>query len=81
MQLSSHQLSELINSKFGIGFPRYVREQRVREAKRLLGEDATSSVLAISLATGFKSQSNFYTAFREITGEAPGTFRKHLQSD
>ena len=81
MQLSSHQLSELINSKFGFGFPRYVREQRVREAKRLLGEDATSSVLAISLATGFKSQSNFYTAFREITGEAPGTFRKYLQSD
>lgn len=79
MDLSSHQLSELINTRFGCGFSRYVREHRVAEAKRLLGEDSRSSVLAISLMTGFSSQSNFYAAFREITGEAPGTYRKNLQ--
>jgi AraC-like DNA-binding protein len=78
--LSSHQLSELINSQFGIGFSRYVREKRVAEAKRLLREDPGSSVLAISLMTGFRSQSNFYAAFREITGEAPGAFRSYRQS-
>ena len=80
MKLSSHQLSELINTQFGFGFSRYIREQRVVEAKRLLGEDSHSSVLAISLMTGFKSQSNFYAAFREIMGEAPGNYRKRLQS-
>lgn len=73
--LSSHQLSELINTQFGFGFSRYIREQRVDEAKRLLREDARSSVLSISLMTGFKSQSNFYAAFKEITGQAPGSFR------
>ena len=78
MNLSSHQLSELINTRFGFGFSRYIREQRVREAMRILREDAVSSVLSISLMTGFKSQSNFYAAFREITGEAPGSFRKNL---
>lgn len=76
MDLTSHQLSELINTRFGMGFSRYVREQRVAEAQRLLCDDATSSVLAISLMTGFKSQSNFYAAFREITGETPGNYRK-----
>ena len=76
LDLSSHQLSELVNTQFGYGFSRYIREQRVAEAQRLLIEDPGSSVLAISLMTGFKSQSNFYTAFREITGEAPGTYRK-----
>ena len=76
--LTSHQLSELINTEFGIGFSRFVREQRVAEAQRLLREDTTSSILDISLTTGFRSQSNFYAAFREITGESPGSYRKRF---
>lgn len=76
VDLTSHQLSELINSSFGHNFSRYIREQRVAEAKKLLANDRKSSVLAISLMTGFRSQSNFYTAFRELTGESPGDYRK-----
>lgn len=75
MGLTSHQLSELINTRFGVGFPRYVRSKRVAEAKRLLLEEPEASVLSISLEVGFKSQSNFYTAFREATGQSPGNFR------
>ena len=74
--LNSHQLSELINTQFGHGFSRYVREQRVAEARRLLVEDPQASILSISLATGFRSQSNFYAAFKEITGQAPGVYRE-----
>lgn len=74
--MSTHQLSELINTHFDYGFPRYIREQRVNEAKRLLIAEPNSSVLAISMETGFKSQSNFYTAFKEITALSPGQFRK-----
>ncbi|MEM7432300.1 MAG: helix-turn-helix domain-containing protein [Pseudomonadota bacterium] len=76
MDLTSHQLSELINTQCGMGFSRYVREKRIEEAKRLLLDQPDYSVLSISLATGFKSQSNFYTAFREVTGKSPGAFRK-----
>ena len=76
LELSSHQLSELINSHFGYGFPRYIRDQRINEAKRLLIEEPATSVLAVSMETGFKSQSNFYTAFKDITGLSPGQFRK-----
>jgi len=76
LDLSSHQLSELINTTFGYGFSRYVREQRVAEAKALLEKDDRSSILSIGLATGFRSQSNFYTAFREVTGQSPGDYRK-----
>lgn len=73
--LSGHQMSELINTRFGMGFSQYVRERRIAEAKRLLREDKDASILSISLATGFRSQSNFYAAFREIVGMAPGTYR------
>ena len=75
LDLKPHQLSELINTQFGFGFSRYLREQRVAAAKNILREDQSSSILSISLMTGFKSQSNFYTAFREVTGQSPGAYR------
>lgn len=76
MALTPHQLSELINSAYGVGFSRHVREHRVEAAKRLLLAEPEASVLSIGLAVGFNSQSNFYAAFREITGEVPGRYRK-----
>lgn len=76
MDLSGHQLSELINTQFGMNFSKYIRELRVTEAKRLLKEEPKSSILSISMETGFKSQSNFYAAFKDITGESPGGYRK-----
>lgn len=77
LDLTPHQLSEMINTQFGHGFSRYIREQRVAEARKLLRTDHKSSVLAISMMIGFKSQSNFYTAFREVTGQSPGEYRKN----
>ena len=78
VDLTSHQLSELINVHFAMGFSRYIRQRRVDVAKRLLIDEPDSSILSISLDTGFKSQSNFYAAFKEITGETPGSYRKKL---
>jgi AraC-like DNA-binding protein len=74
--LSSHQLSELINSRLGKGFSRYLREQRIAAAKAMLLAEPATSVLAVGLNVGFSSQSNFYEAFREIEGMTPGQFRK-----
>lgn len=80
MELSSHQLSELINVHFGVSFSRYIREQRIAAAKIQLVSESGASILAISLETGFKSQSNFYAAFKECTGKSPGDYRKlHTQ--
>ena len=76
LDLSSHQLSELINTHYGVNFSRFLRESRIKRAKELLINEPSSSVLSISLETGFKSQSNFYAAFKEITGMSPGAFRK-----
>lgn len=73
--LSSYQLSELINTRLGKGFSRYVREFRVEAAEDMLLEEPDASVLSVGLSVGFTSQSNFYEAFREITGMTPGQFR------
>ncbi|MEO7324703.1 MAG: helix-turn-helix domain-containing protein [Dokdonella sp.] len=74
--LSTHQLSELVNTQFGVGFSRYVRGHRVEAARNMLLAEPDASVLSVGLAVGFTSQSNFYAAFREITGEVPGRYRR-----
>lgn len=78
LQLNGHQLSELVNRHFSMGFSRYVREHRVQAARELLVAERQSSILAISMETGFKSQSSFYSAFKEVTGESPGEYRKRV---
>lgn len=78
--LTAHQLSELINTRFGVGFSRYVRELRVADARRILTDDQRSSVLSIGMMCGFGSQSAFYAAFREVTGQSPAAFRKQQSS-
>jgi len=74
--ISSHQLSELINSRLGMGFSRYIRERRVAAAQALLIASPSQSILSVSMETGFKSQSSFYAAFKEVTGQSPGEYRK-----
>lgn len=76
MKISNHQLSELINSQFDMGFSQYIRAQRVEAAKLLLTTEPDSSILSISMQVGFNSQSNFYAAFKDITGGSPGNYRK-----
>ncbi|WP_020395070.1 AraC family transcriptional regulator [Thiolinea disciformis] len=76
LQLSSHQTSELINVHLGKGFSRLVREYRIEAAKAMLIAEPSASVLSVGLSVGFTSQSNFYEAFREITGTTPAQYRK-----
>ena len=80
VELSGHQLSELININLGKSFSRYIREYRVNEAKSLLVTKPSQSVLSIGMTVGFTAQSNFYAAFREIVGMTPGQYRKLKRS-
>ncbi len=76
VDLSHHKLSELINQHLNQSYSQYVRSHRLREASALLRADPAQSVLSIALATGFRSQSTFYTAFRDEYGCTPSAYRK-----
>lgn len=76
--LSTHQLSELVNTEFGVGFPRLVRQYRVEDAGRMLVNEPRASVLSVGMAAGFNSQSSFYVAFKEQLGEVPGAYRQRM---
>lgn len=76
LELSPHQLSELLNARLGKSFSRYLRELRIAAAQTMLRDEPSASVLSVGLSVGFTSQSNFYEAFRDIEGMTPGQFRK-----
>jgi len=78
---NGHQISELINSKLGYGVSQYIRQHRIRDARQMLINEPGASVLSVSLAVGFTSQSTFYAAFNQIVGMSPGKFRSsHVNS-
>jgi AraC-like DNA-binding protein len=58
-----------------MGFSRYVRQRRVEAAKTLLLAAPSQSVLTVGMDTGFRSQSAFYAAFKDVTGQSPGEWR------
>jgi CheY-like chemotaxis protein len=54
----------------------FLREERMKEARRLLSETSLD-IQSIASAVGFTSAANFATAFRERFGMPPSSFREH----
>ncbi|TGK01279.1 AraC family transcriptional regulator [Leptospira langatensis] len=73
--LSTHQLSEILNSRLQIGFREYIAGFRLEEAARILREEPQRSVLSAAYAAGFKSKSAFHKLFQEKYGTSPTSFR------
>jgi len=75
--LPRHQLSKLINEKFGKSFNDYVNEHRVNEFIRCVGDSKyqSLSIYGIALEVGFNSKSSFNTAFKKVTGKTPSEFK------
>jgi AraC family transcriptional regulator len=57
----------------------YIRWLRVEAACRQL-ETTSAPLIEIALANGFAHQAHFCTAFRRITGQTPGQYRKETRA-
>lgn len=75
--LPPHQVSKLINDKFGKSFTDLVNTYRVQEfIERVnLREYQSRSVFGLALDVGFNSKSAFNSAFKKVTGKTPSEFR------
>ena len=68
-------ISQKFRQETGLSVRRYIKEQKIREAKQLLsGTDY--SYIDISNYLNFCTQSHFIQAFREITGMTPQEYRE-----
>lgn len=78
MNLSSHELSYVLNNGFGATFFDFVNRYRVEEAKKLLQDDRHRhlSMVGIAYEAGFNSKTTFNTTFKKMTGQSPTSFKK-----
>jgi AraC-like DNA-binding protein len=84
MNISSKELSILINHKMGLHFFDFVNEYRINHAKDILSDKDQKdlTVLEILYEVGFNSKSSFNTEFKKRTGLTPTDYRrKYLLSD
>jgi len=76
--LTATETSRLIKEGSGKHFRAYINELRVEAVKQKLrdADYRSVSVLAISLESGFNSESSFYRVFKAATGLSPTDFRQ-----
>lgn len=76
MNMSPHQLSELINVHFQMSFNQYINHHRILTACAML-EESKNNILSINYSVGFNSKSAFNRVFRELMGTSPREYRKN----
>lgn len=78
--ITSHQLSEFINTRFSRTFNQYVNQYRVAYACSSLEADNARPIIEIAYASGFNSKSAFNTAFKSHTGMTPSDYARNAAS-
>ncbi|OJV21325.1 MAG: AraC family transcriptional regulator [Dyadobacter sp. 50-39] len=76
--VSTHHLSQILNEELKQSFFDFLGAYRIREAQRLLADEANAyiKIEEIGQMVGYNSKSAFNTAFRKITGTTPSEYRK-----
>ena len=79
LDVSRHQLSQVLNHHLGTSFYDYVNSRRIDQAQRLLRDPLwDGNVLSVAMASGFGSSASFYRAFRKHVGGTPKAYLQNL---
>ncbi|MCF0049103.1 helix-turn-helix domain-containing protein [Dyadobacter sp. LJ53] len=81
INVSGHQLSQLLNDNMEKGFNLFVNEYRINEACKMLSTHPNLSIDAIGDEVGFNSKSTFFSTFKRIKGVSPSVYRASNSTD
>ncbi|MEM6725983.1 MAG: AraC family transcriptional regulator [Bacteroidota bacterium] len=76
VQLSPSQVSQAINTGFGMNFNEFINQYRVEAVKSILkkGEKSNLSMLGIAMECGFNSKATFNRTFKKFTQLTPSEY-------
>ena len=74
--ISKYELSWVCKSVYGENFLTLRKRMRILEAQKLLVENPDTPFVYIGERVGIPDRTNFRRQFFEITGQAPGEYRK-----
>ncbi|MEO6176318.1 MAG: helix-turn-helix domain-containing protein [Flavobacterium circumlabens] len=78
LDVSSHQLSYIINKGFDENFYQFINRYRIEEAKKKILDPKMQhlSLIGIAFEVGFNSKTVFNTTFKKSTSQTPSEFKK-----
>ncbi|MFC0515360.1 ABC transporter permease [Mucilaginibacter angelicae] len=81
LNLSTHELSRIINTGLKKSFNDFINEYRVLDATRKMADPAYNHVtlLGIAYESGFNAQSTFSRIFKQATGKTPLEYKNDLK--
>lgn len=86
LQISRHQLSQVMNEHAGMNFFEYINSRRIEEAKHLLTSTSKKelNIIEIAYKVGYSNKVTFNNTFKKYTGMTPSEYRAdprdHLQT-
>ena len=81
INISGHQLSQLLNNNLEKNFTLFVNEYRISEACKLLLTNTNFTIDGIGDEVGFNSSSTFFAAFKKIKGVTPSVYQQSITPD
>ena len=80
LDVSSNDLSFVINSEYGENFYTYINRYRINYACQLLSSErgVKLNMLGIAFESGFNSKATFNSSFKKQTGQSPTEFLRTL---
>jgi AraC-like DNA-binding protein len=82
LDISTNQLSQIINQEAQVNFHDFVNNYRVEEFIHRASENKNFSLLALALDSGFNSKSSFNNIFKKQKGVSPSIYlSKEAQKD
>lgn len=76
MNMSSHQLSQLLNDNLEKSFSTYINEYRINEACQIIENGSYLKIEEIGYEVGFNSKSTFFSTFKKIKNTTPLLYRQ-----
>lgn len=83
LNLTTHELSRIINTALKKSFNDFINEYRIRDVASKMQDPAYDHItlLGIAYESGFNSKDTFIRAFKQLTGKTPANYKRELKKE